>query len=104
MLVPTALETLAWVQRLFAAEEIRELGIGGFDLPTFRPAMVGEEEAATPLKAPVDEAAKVCRSLPQVRGRMGHMQVEDHAGIGLPDPGKERLAVVLTTPLELLRA
>ncbi len=63
MPVPAALEPLDRVVVPLEVQELGELRVSGVDLRARGPAVIGEEEAAVPFEAPVDQPPKIGRSL-----------------------------------------
>ncbi len=77
------------------AQELAELRVAGLHLLASGVAAVGQVEAAAVADRQVVQAPEGRSGVPQPARRVNGVQVEDDAGVRLPGPGEEALAVAL---------
>src|SRR5213592_1377935 len=95
MAIPVTLETLVGVVLPLEPQEVDELRVAGLDLAACGPAVIRQVVAAARAERKVDEPAKRVGRSRDPLGSVHDVQIEDHAGPGLPGPGQEALVVAL---------
>jgi hypothetical protein len=96
--VPLALHAFARVVGELRVQEVEEARVGGDDLFSRRPAVVGEVEAPASFEGAVDDPAEVLARLGDAGGVVPDVQVEDDAGAVSVRPRQERLVVSSDRP------